>query len=340
MASFKADDKTRFSARDSLACKFSASRFNYFKDPFIESIYEGLNRTNGVLANVRRSPIIHRGYFARSEGFAKVLELFLERTSAAPSRQVVFLGPGFDTSPLIPYVSGAENVHTFEVDFPDIMSKKVELYRAEPEIVSLLEKGTQADAEATTGTPSSSIVKMGPLSFIAQDLRRAEAVTADLVAAGLRGDVPTLVLSECVLVYVAKAAVLDLCHRLGSLLQDAVWLTYDMITPNDVYGRNMIKNLEAAGFDIPGIRDFPSLEQQQSRFLETGWGEVRSCTMQHYFDSVMPGAQKERVCKLEMLDEVEEFNLLMSHYSLTLACKGESASTAAILDFIPQAAPS
>jgi hypothetical protein len=98
---FKADDQTRFSARDSLGCKYSASRLDYFKDPFIEPIYEGLNRTQPLqphthldthtprthmphIPHIRRSPIIHRGYFARSEGFAKVLELFLERTSGAP----------------------------------------------------------------------------------------------------------------------------------------------------------------------------------------------------------------------------------------------------------------
>jgi tRNA wybutosine-synthesizing protein 4 len=348
MAAFKADDQTRFSARDSLGCKYSASRFDYFKDPFIEPIYEGLNRTQphthhprAHIPHIRRSPIIHRGYFARSECFAKVLELFLERTSGAPSRQVVFLGPGYDTSPLIPYVRGEENVFTFEVDFPDIMSKKVELYRAEADIVSLLEKGPREGASEETADPttSSSIVKMGPLSFIAQDLRSAQLVVSDLVAAGLRGDVPTLVLSECVLVYVPKTEVLDLCARLGSLLQDAVWLTYDMITPNDLYGRNMIKNLEAAGFGIPGIKDFPTLDQQKSRFLETGWGDARSCTMQHYFDKVMPAAQKARVCVLELLDEVEEFNLLMSHYSLTIACKGASSTTStdllSILNFIP-----
>jgi tRNA wybutosine-synthesizing protein 4 len=254
--------------------------------------------------------------------------------------------PGFDTSPLIPYVRGEEKLNNFEVDFPDIMSKKVELYRAEGDIVSLLEKGEKGPSEGPregaseeTADPTGRIVTMGPLSFIAQDLRNAQLVVSDLVAAGLRGDVPTLVLSECVLVYVPKAEVLDLCARLGSLLQDAVWLTYDMITPNDLYGKNMIKNLEAAGFGIPGIRDFPTLDQQKSRFLETGWGDARSCSMQFYFDKVMPAAQKARVCVLEMLDEVEEFNLLMSHYSLTIACKGASSTDStdllSLLDFIP-----
>ena len=105
-------------------------------------------------------------------------------------------------------------------------------------------------------------------------------------------------------------------------------MTYDMITPNDIYGRNMIRNLQGVGFEIPGIKDFPTLEDQKNRFLHTNWTEARACTMRQYYDALMQTTdERERLFKLEILDEVEEWNMLMDHYALTIAAKGVENDT-------------
>jgi len=135
--------------------------------------------------------------------------------------------------------------------------------------------------------------------------------------------VPTLVLSECVLVYMNKETTMQLATELGKIMHtDALWMTYDMINPDDVYGKNMIRNLRNVGFEIPGLKDFPTLEAQKERFLHTGWSDAHSCSMRFYYDKLLSQENKERISKLEIMDEVEEWNMLMEHYSLTIATKG------------------
>jgi tRNA wybutosine-synthesizing protein 4 len=312
-----ADEKARFSARDSLACKYSAFRLKYFADPYIEKVYLALNNLAGT-APVRRSPIIHRGYHTRYECFTKVLNMFLEKT-AGGARQVVFLGAGFDTLPLVPYTVNQHTpgLRTFEIDFQDVTNKKAEVFRSIPGIVELLSTGE------VQPMISPKYKRMGSHTFIGEDMRDAKRVVSALMECGLDNSVPTLVLSECVLVYMGKEHTVNLCRELAQYLQaDAVWMTYDMISPEDIYGRSMIRNLHAAGFEIPGIEDFPTLDDQKNRFLETGWDAAHSCTMRHYYDKILPAECKDRVSKLEILDEVEELNLLMDHYSVTIATKG------------------
>jgi hypothetical protein len=43
---------------------------------------------------------------------------------------------------------------------------------------------------------------------------------------------------------------------------EAAWVSYDMVNPNDRFGRVMLENLRAAGHRVPGLLDFPTLEQQ------------------------------------------------------------------------------
>jgi tRNA wybutosine-synthesizing protein 4 len=321
-----ADEKTRFSARDSLACKYSASRLKYLEDPYLEPVFLALNDLNGT-APVRRSPIIHRGYYTRYECFTKVLDMFITSTESA--KQIVFLGAGFDTLPLMAYKQSTEGIRTFEVDFPEVVRKKAEVFRSIPSIVDLL---TTTEAGPMISPKYS---RMGPHTFIGEDLRNSQAVISALAECGLDSNLPTLILSECVLVYMGREVTLNLCGGFAQYLQnEAVWMTYDMITPNDIYGRNMIRNLRAAGFEIPGITEFPTLAEQENRFLLTNWKAAKSCTMRDYYDRILPAACRERLFKLEMMDEVEEWNMLMEHYSLTIAVLKDGDGTGAYQEIL------
>lgn len=312
------DEKTKFSARDSLACKYSACRLGYFQDPLIEAVHASLNGTAGKPNQVRRSPIIHRGYYARNVSFTNGMMEFFNLT-AEGDRQVLFLGAGYDTTPLIPYQQNLQRVRTFEVDFLDIINSKVDILKSIPGFMSLLSGYVTEGADVNVN--SKTII--GPHTFISGDLRHAESVAAALLESGFDPDVPTLVLSECVLVYMDKESNMQLATELGKIMHNnALWMTYDMIKPDDVYGKNMIRNLRNVGFEIPGLTDFPTLEAQKDRFLLTGWGDAHSCNMRFYYDKLLSIECKERISKLEMMDEVEEWNMLMEHYSLTIATKG------------------
>lgn len=51
------------------------------------------------------------------------------------------------------------------------------------------------------------------------------------------------------------------------------------------------------------------------------------------YDTMVSAAEKGRISRLEMLDEVEEWSLLMAHYSLSVSVKGDLL--AEVVDLIP-----
>ena len=179
--------------------------------------------------------------------------------------------------------------------------------------------------------------RIGPLYLLSTDLRNDTKVIEALVQAGLDASVPTLTLTECVLVYLEQEGSQKLCDSVNRLLINNVWLSYDMITPTDAFGKTMLRNLREAGFKVPGFTDYPTLKHQKARFANQGCADpatTDSITMLQAYERMLTADDKVRVNKLEMFDEVEEWQLLMSHYALTVAIKGDEL--APVLTSIPR----
>jgi hypothetical protein len=132
-----------------------------------------------------------------------------------------------------------------------------------------------------------------------------------------------------------------------------VWLSYDMVHPNDTFGKMMRswifpslhltysplrQNLEVAGgFKVPGFTQYPDLASHSSRFLESGCEVARACTMLSIYTNLIPTNEKIRINRIEMLDEVEEWEMLMSHYCISLGIKGGSQIMRdTMVELIPQ----
>lgn len=107
----------------------------------------------------------------------------------------------------------------------------------------------------------------------------------------------------------------------SSLSSDSkcLWVSYDMITPGDAFGRVMCRNLQSAGHNVPGFTDYPSLEAQKQRFIDAGAAHAVSCTMLHAYHLLVSRDEQQRLHRLEMMDEIEEWELINSHYAVTIA---------------------
>ena len=82
------------------------------------------------------------------------------------------------------------------------------------------------------------------------DLRNVRSIEQLLSQAGLRWDLPTLVLAECVLVYMEPQDSAHLLRSLGSWLPTAACLVYEQIRPDDAFGRQMLMNLEVCAVHL------------------------------------------------------------------------------------------
>jgi tRNA wybutosine-synthesizing protein 4 len=340
------DQRTQFTAGDAMICKFSASAKGYFKDDLASTFINlDLSTSGAAPLQLKKPPIINRGYFARVHIVNHTIQNFLAAADAGLPRkkQIISLGSGFDTLSLQLLSKKGESLNLFEVDFEKIIRRKVATCLNDQVIRQLLipidednlgtsqheNDNTLIDSKSPLSTGKCFIDGSAPqkysfrnLHFLCGDLRDAKSVIRGLLDAGLDVTAPTLILTECVMVYLEKNDSENLCLEFSSLLSDAAWVTYDMISPNDVFGKTMLRNLTAGRFNVPGFVDFPTLESQIGRFLRTGWSEARCINMLSVYDNYISIEERRRVARLEIFDEIEEWQMLMSHYSLTISVKG------------------
>lgn len=115
---------------------------------------------------------------------------------------------------------------------------------------------------------------------------------------------PTLVISECVLVYMTKAQSDALLRHFTETFSCIGAIIYEMYGLNDDFGRVMkanlkvsikhefiadfspsdVNNIQARNLTLPGIDAYATLNDQVSRFLQTGFarGQARSLKTLRY----------------------------------------------------------
>eukprot|EP01031_Cornospumella_fuschlensis_P029024 gene29024-35033_t len=308
------DEKTKWTAADSFLCKYHAVEKNYYPDSHAKAMFDHMSKKVQLHTN-RKSPLINRGYYARVYGNRLILSEFLKSTEGGP-RQLVYFGAGYDSDPLHSYEQAGVNTKVFELDFPEVMQTKFDIYQTK-DFAHLC--GEDAD-DIKLSNPA--ISRLGSFRFIGVDLRNTRLVMDSLSQAGFDPNVPTFFLSECVLVYMPRDAVIALIQEIGAMMRhQATWVSYDMISPSDRYGGMMVKNLEGAGFHIPGIVDFPTVAAHNDRFVQHNWETAHTVTMKQFYARCISDEEKARLRGLEMFDEIEEWNMLMDHYTFTVATK-------------------
>ena len=180
------DKNTQFTAGDAMTCKYSALSKGYFTDPYLRAFVEqdqtAINNDDGsssrstkiTITPPKKPPIINRGYYARIHTMNETITRFLNVVDAAsistssafsattstihPSKQVVILGSGFDTLSLRLIQEQSTNVNVFEIEFPDIIHKKIDLCLSIPSIRSTLLSGS-GDGDGDGDGPISSAME-------------------------------------------------------------------------------------------------------------------------------------------------------------------------------------
>lgn len=288
----------------------------------------------------RRVPIINRGTFARITTLRTIVRRFLELAPAGDcstsTRQVLVLGAGFDTCAFQLQQEGAlAGAAFFEIDFPDIVQQKSRIIAGTPELTTSLcgaeeaNRGRlQIDAKTQELTvhagPMStaeegSLRRGGQYSLLAADLRDLDRVRETLDRAGFDVLLPTLVISECVLIYMDPEHSDALIEWIGSTLPQAAFALYEQILPSDPFGRTMVRNIASRGCPLKSIGMYPGLEEMCERFRTRSWQTVVSKDMDILYQHMLDSEEKARTERLEMFDEFEEWHLLMQHYCLVFA---------------------
>lgn len=303
--SFSVDAAVQATNDEASTSKLSCVKKGYMQDEYVQYF---------VRRPTRRSPIINRGYYARWASIRKLLLQFLEMGQSSSDghckKQILSLGAGFDT--LYFQLQDEEKApHLFvELDFKEVTSKKAIIIDAYEPLRRKL--GTTNTISREQGLILSDHYKLLPA-----DLRDLNSLNMILEQAKMDPSLPTLILAECVLIYLDPTVSRAVVEWAGQKFSTLIFIVYEQIHPDDGFGRQMLKNLERRGCPLLGLHDTPTLEAKKKRFLDLGWERSEALDMDVIYNHHIDLKDRKRIERLELFDEFEEWHILQEHYCIS-----------------------
>jgi [phosphatase 2A protein]-leucine-carboxy methyltransferase len=245
--------------------------------------------------------------------------LFLRQHEGDVERQIISLGAGTDTRSLrlFSQADGPKVVY-HELDFPAICKRKLATVRASAVLRQVFSSLTDREDGSWQGQSAGG----SQLFCHGIDLRELAQKEDASFLVGLKTEVPTLLVSECCLCYLRTQEAADVIRWFTSKIPNLGIVLYEPIKPDDPFGKMMVSNLAARGITMPTLEEYREPRDQETRFQNAGFLEVRQMTIDRVWDQWISEEEKERVDGLEGLDEVEEWKLLSGHYIVAWAWKG------------------
>ena len=254
-------------------------------------------------------------------------------------KQIISLGAGSDTRffrlmSRTPRPSGIgyerPNLIYHEIDFPENTIQKLEPVYKDRELCEHIvtplfwsNSDLSAAHDAVPDTLHAGNYCVHPVDLRTLDPSQKPPQSFDRIEKAL----PTLIISECCLCYLAPAAAdmvaLYFTQHLFSSSTPLGLVLYEPIEPNDAFGKVMVSNLAARGIVLQTLRKYGSLEAQAARMKAYGFGGTGGADIKELWKKGVDDQEKERVAGLEMVDEVEEWELLAGHYCVVWAWRGE-----------------
>ncbi|KAG5637726.1 hypothetical protein H0H81_003436 [Sphagnurus paluster] len=314
-----ADASIRETDNDAAVARLSAAQKGYLHDPYIRHLVPRAHLQQP------RPPLINVGTYVRGAAIDALVEQWLQIADKKTKKcQIVSLGAGSDTRFWrIANGTHKDTLATYvEVDFPEVTTRKAMSIRKSKELGAILGGDIQG------GTA----LHAGKYHLLPGDLRMGPTALSTLLTGILDSSLPTLLLFECVLVYMVPSASDAVLRWFVDYFSDAKTplgaVVYEMFNLEDAFGKVMVSNLKSRNVSIPGAEPYRNLEALSQRFLSTGFNTAHSETLREIRRTWIAPDELERLSMLEMLDEIEELELVLEHYAVSwgLAASGADAS--------------
>ncbi|KAK1988555.1 leucine carboxyl methyltransferase [Colletotrichum cereale] len=302
---------------DAAGSRLSAVNAGYLADPYAQFFVDNL-----AGPAPRRLPIINRGTYTRTVALDNLIDSFLDDLDGTQSdskqRQIISLGAGTDTRPfrLFPRVNRPELVY-HEIDFAVTVRKKARIVQSVPPLRQILGVPSVEEDGSWSSQPSPT----EQYYCHSRDLRELMQGGAPPLA-GLRTDVPTLLISECCLCYLETSTAKDVVAWFEQKIPNLAIIIYEPVRPDDPFGKMMTSNLAARRIRMPTLESYKLPQHQTQRLYDAGFEHANTLTVERIWENWVSTEEKERVDRLEGLDEVEEWKLLADHYVVAWGWRG------------------
>uniref|UniRef100_A0A7S2ZJP3 Leucine carboxyl methyltransferase 1 n=2 Tax=Rhodosorus marinus TaxID=101924 RepID=A0A7S2ZJP3_9RHOD len=278
MNSFEHDVAVQATNDDAQTTKVNAVERGYYEDPFVRYF---------ARKGSRKSPLINRGTWVRVQAVYDSVDRFLEIYRESSCRQIVSLGSGFDSLyfQLQKKSLFREGDRFLDVDYDSVISKKVEIIRTNHELRTAL-RADLTQLTNTCGARTDQYVLAGVDLRVVEDLKRvAEKV------AGFSLEAPTLVICELVLIYMEPKHSDAVLNYLSSSFTELLLFNFEQVGPEDPFGKQMTKNIEARGSPLMGLSAYPSAQSQKERFQKLNFNKVAAISMLEYYSKCAESLQ-------------------------------------------------
>ncbi|KAJ5131167.1 uncharacterized protein N7515_007206 [Penicillium bovifimosum] len=323
---------------DASVSRLSAVELGYLEDAYATALTPG--------SATRRLPIINRGTYVRTTAIDQLVASFLGPYSPEPTqkKQIISLGAGSDTRVfrLLSTRQTPDFVY-HELDFAVNTTAKIRAIRSTPILQRALGIGSSTalseNGNGVTVSEAGDALHSPSYHVHPVDLRSLSRCSDPTTALpGVDTTLPTLLISECCLIYLSPTEAEDVVafftQRLfgpgptSAGLDGSAQVTqtdaaplglilYEPISPDDSFGRIMVSNLATRGIQLQTLHKYASLEAQRGRFREQGFGTGQAAAdIEFIWNRWVREQEKDRVASLEMLDEMEEWQLLARHYCI------------------------
>uniref|UniRef100_A0A8C1BGQ2 Leucine carboxyl methyltransferase 1 n=2 Tax=Cyprinus carpio TaxID=7962 RepID=A0A8C1BGQ2_CYPCA len=305
-----ADEAVRATCDDASICKRFATSKGYWTDLYVQYFVRQVGE--------RKAPEINRGYYGRVKGMNLLIDAFLKKTQC--DCQVVNLGAGLDTTF---WRLKDENIMPkkfFEVDFPMIVARKIHNINALLCCCVVMFFTVTFHLFNFVSLTDGHSLDSDRYCIIGADLRDLPTLEEKLKKFQINPELPTLFLSECVLVYMTPEQSSKLVHWVADAFPTAMFINYEQVNMNDRFGEIMIENLQRRQCNLAGVDLCQSLDSQKERFLSAGWESANALDMMTVYN-MLPQEDVARIECLEFLDEKELLQQLLQHYCICWAVK-------------------
>ncbi len=278
------------------------------------------------------------GTYVRTKAIDDLVDAFLAK-DPSQKKQIISLGAGSDTRffrlmSKHPHPSGVgfdrPNVLYHEFDFSENTTHKLKPVYKTSDVCRHVATPWYWSNSKTTMDPEQDHDTLHAGNYHVQplDLRTLDSSSKCPEAFEyIEKDLPTLIISECCLVYLAPAVAdrvaLYFTQHLFPATTPLGLVLYEPINPHDAFGKVMVSNLAARGIELQTLRKYGSLEAQAARMKAYGFEGSGGADINALWEKSVDEKEKERVAGLEMVDEVEEWELLAGHYCVCWGWRGK-----------------
>lgn len=270
----------------------------------------------------------------RTTGIDRIVDVFLS-SAGNPHKQIVSLGAGSDTRYFRLKQARRNTPITYhEIDFEANTRRKISQLRS-PAFSAAANNLAGIDMHAQEVDVSEDGATLTSPEYIIhpRDLRHLPHQDTGLT--GLDRSLPTLIISECCLIYLPPDdadAVLQYFSTLFPSETPLAIVIYEPIRPHDSFGKTMVNNLMNRGLQLQTLEKYAGPAEQRIRLETQGFksggdgafGGSQSVDVDFIWREWVEGGEKERIDGLEWMDEVEEFVLLAKHYCISWGWRGYS----------------